>query len=99
MRARQVFAAGDSDTDIEFLRDSKYKLVLNRQKNELMCFAYRNEGDSWRVNPMFIGGKTMKTTPYACSTTACKNSAGTGSPCHDDANVVIPDQADIVYVP
>jgi phosphoserine phosphatase len=96
-RARQVFAAGDSDTDIEFLRDSQYKLVINRQKNELMCFAYRNEGDSWRVNPMFIGGRAMKTSLYPCSTTACKTSAGVGGACHDDANIVIPDQADTVY--
>ncbi len=95
-RARQVFAAGDSDTDIEFLRDSQYKLVLNRAKAELMCFAYRNEGDSWRVNPMFISPNAQK-GPFACSTTACKTSTGAGGPCKDDANVTIPDQIDTVY--
>jgi len=96
-RARMVFAAGDSDTDIEFLRDSQYKLVLNRAKTELMCFAYRNESDTWRVNPMFIQPRAMRATPFPCSTTACKNAAGTEGPCRDDANVVIPDQVDTVY--
>ncbi len=62
-----------------------------------MCFAYRNEGDTWRVNPMFIQPRAMRATPFPCSTTACKDAAGTGVPCRDDANVVIPDQNDIVY--
>ncbi|HVK89779.1 MAG TPA: hypothetical protein VM513_36910 [Kofleriaceae bacterium] len=96
MRTRQVFAAGDSDTDIEFLRDSQYKLVVNRGKAELMCFAYRNEGDTWRINPMFISPNGQK-GPYACSTTACKTSAGVGGPCRDDANAIIPDQTDTIY--
>ena len=96
-RARLVFGAGDSDTDIEFLRDSQYKLVLNRAKTELMCFAYRNEGDSWRVNPMFIQPRAMRTTPFPCSTTACKDSLGVAGACRDDANVVIPDQIDTNY--
>ena len=97
MRARQVFAAGDSDTDIEFMRDSQYKLAINRQKNELMCFAYRNEGDSWRINPMFIAPRAMKSSAYACASTACKDSSGAGTGCRDEANVVIPDQIDTVY--
>jgi hypothetical protein len=90
---RQVFGAGDSDTDIEFLRDAKYKLALNRQKKELMCFTYNNEGNSWRANPMFI---EPKTSPVAlpCSTTACKDASGTGQPCRDEAGNVIPDQID-----
>ena len=96
-RARMAFGAGDSDTDIEFLRDSQYKLVLNRAKPELMCFAYRNEGDTWRVNPMFILPRAMRATPFPCSTTACKDAGGMGMPCHDDANVVIPDQVDTVH--
>jgi len=94
---RQAFAAGDSDTDIEFLRDAKYKFALNRNKNELMCFAYHNEGDTWRVNPMFIEPKSAKTSLYACSTTACKSAAGVGGPCIDEAGNVIPDQADTVH--
>ncbi|MBA3458294.1 MAG: haloacid dehalogenase-like hydrolase [Deltaproteobacteria bacterium] len=96
-RARMVFAAGDSDTDIDFMRDSQYKLALNRAKTELMCFAYRNEGDTWRVNPMFIQPRAMRATPFPCSTTACKDASGAGVACRDDANVVIPDQADLVY--
>lgn len=94
---RQVFAAGDSDTDIEFLRDSVYKLAVNRNKKELMCYAYRNEGDSWRVNPMFIEPKAKQTTLYPCSTTACKLADGTSGPCLDEAGKVIPDQADKVF--
>ncbi len=94
---RQVFAAGDSDTDIEFLRDSTYKLVINRNKKEIMCYAYRNEGDSWRVNPMFIEPRPKQTTSYPCSTTACKAADGTAGPCLDEKGAVIPDQADKVF--
>lgn len=93
VQARQAFGAGDSDTDIEFMRDARYKFSLNRQKKELMCFTYHNEGDSWRANPMFI---EPKTSPAAlpCSTTACKDSSGQGRPCRDEAGDVIPDQID-----
>lgn len=89
----QAFGAGDSDTDIDFMRDSKYKLALNRQKKELMCFAYHNEGNRWLTNPMFI---EPKTSPVAmpCSTTACKDASGTGQPCRDEAGNIIPDQID-----
>jgi len=94
---RQVFAAGDSDTDIEFLRDSVYKLAINRNKKELMCFAYRNEGKSWLINPMFIEPKAKQATFYPCSTTACKASDGSAGPCRDESGAVIPDQADKVF--
>jgi phosphoserine phosphatase len=94
---RQVFAAGDSDTDIEFLRDSVYKLAINRNKKEIMCYAYRNEGDSWRVNPMFIEPRPKQTTSYPCSTTACKLADGTPAPCLDEKGAAIPDQADKVF--
>jgi phosphoserine phosphatase len=89
---RQVFGAGDSDTDIEFLRDATYKLAINRNKNEIMCHAFYNANDQWRVNPMFILPKAKKTSPYPCSTTACKNEAGVSGPCRDDAGNIIPDQ-------
>ena len=36
--------------------------------------------------------RAKKTTPYPCSTTACKNEAGVGQPCRDDAGNIIPDQ-------
>jgi phosphoserine phosphatase len=94
---RQAFGAGDSDTDIEFLRDAKYKLMLNRNKREAMCFAYRNENNSWLVNPMFIRPNAQQAALYPCSTTACKNASGAGSPCIDDSGSVIPDQADTVF--
>lgn len=94
---RQYFAAGDSDTDIEFLRDATYKFVLNRNKKELMCQAYYNEGDTWRINPMFIGPKAAQATPYACATTACKDENGVSTPCRDLGGNVIPAQADTVH--
>jgi phosphoserine phosphatase len=94
---RQVFAAGDSDTDIDFVRDATFKLVLNRNKKELMCFAYYNEAGSWLVNPMFIEPKAAKSSPYPCSTTACVDVSGVGVPCLDEAHHVIPDQLDTVH--
>ncbi len=94
---RQFFGAGDSDTDIDFMRDAKYKLALNRQKKELMCFAYHNENNAWLVNPMFIEPKTKLATPYPCSTSACKDASGAGTACRDEAGNVIPDQEDTVF--
>jgi hypothetical protein len=96
-RERTVFAAGDSDTDIDFVRDARYKFVLNRAKKELLCFAYHNEGDTWRVNPMFIEPRAQATSPFRCSTTACVGRDGVGVPCIDDAGLVIPDQVDAVH--
>ncbi|HEU5055373.1 MAG TPA: HAD family hydrolase [Kofleriaceae bacterium] len=95
--SRQVFAAGDSDTDIEFMRDATYKLALNRNKRELMCFAYDNLDGAWLVNPMFVAPRPQQTSLYPCSTTACKDEFGTGRPCVNDAGQVIPDQADTVF--
>ncbi|MBL9018458.1 MAG: haloacid dehalogenase-like hydrolase [Myxococcales bacterium] len=94
---RQVFAAGDSDTDIEFLKDATYKLVINRGKKELMCIAYDNEGDSWRINPMFIGPRAAATSPYACPTAACKDENLSNTPCRDQGGNVIPPQNDTVH--
>jgi hypothetical protein len=93
---RGVFAAGDSDTDADFVRDATYKLVLNRNKPELMCYAYFNEQDTWRVNPMFIEPKAMRAGGYPCSTSACKSSNGTPGPCRNEAGN-IPDQVDRAY--
>jgi hypothetical protein len=94
---RAVFAAGDSDTDADFVRDATYKLVLNRNKKELMCYAYLNEQNTWRVNPMFIEPKAMFAGGYPCSTSACLDSAGASGPCRDESGNVIPDQVDSVY--
>ncbi len=65
---RLVFVAGDSDTDLSMLKDAKVKLVLNRNKAELMCNAFHNDGGTgqWIVNPMFIEPKPRKESPYAC---------------------------------
>lgn len=95
--ARQLFGAGDSDTDIEFLRDARWKLTINRGKTELQCFAYHNEGGTWLANPMFIEPRPARATPYPCSTTACLAADGTPGPCRDEAGLVIPDQLDIAH--
>ncbi|MBN1282269.1 MAG: haloacid dehalogenase-like hydrolase [Proteobacteria bacterium] len=82
-----VFAAGDSDGDLYFLKDAEYRLVLNRNKAELMCNAYAgarsvNPADGvWIINPMFIKPKPKRTKPYDCS--------GYG----------LPDYVDLVYGP
>ncbi|MFF8837725.1 HAD family hydrolase [Streptomyces sp. NPDC015130] len=95
---RQVFAAGDSDTDISFLRDATgLRLVLNRNKNELMCRAYENGDGRWLVNPMFIEPKRQKTTPYPCATTGYTAGDGTAEPVRRPDGTVIPDQRDTVF--
>ncbi|MFD8294500.1 haloacid dehalogenase-like hydrolase [Streptomyces lavendulae] len=95
---RQVFAAGDSDTDISFLRDATaLRLVVNRNKNELMCRAYDNSDGKWIVNPMFIEPKKQKTAPYPCSTTGYTDHDGTAGPVRRGDTSVIPDQTDSVF--
>lgn len=95
---RQVFAAGDSDTDISFLRDATaLRLVVNRNKNELMCRAYDNSDGRWIVNPMFIEPKKHKTDPYPCATTGYVDHDGTKGPVLRDDRSVVPDQIDSVY--
>jgi phosphoserine phosphatase len=64
---RQVFAAGDSDTDIAFLKDATdLKLVINRNKGQVMCNALNDYMGKWIWNPMFISPKAPKLTPYDC---------------------------------
>ncbi|MFB7182571.1 haloacid dehalogenase-like hydrolase [Streptomyces sp. NPDC056257] len=95
---RQVFAAGDSDTDISFLRDATVlRLVVNRNKNELMCRAYDNSDGRWIVNPMFIEPKKQKTGPYPCATTGYVDHDGTKGPVLRGDTSVIPDQTDSVF--
>ncbi|MFF4455346.1 haloacid dehalogenase-like hydrolase [Streptomyces goshikiensis] len=95
---RQVFAAGDSDTDISFLRDATaLRLVVNRNKNELMCRAYDNSDGKWIVNPMFIEPKKQKATPYPCATTGYVDHDGTPGPVRRGDTSVVPDQTDTVY--
>jgi len=67
---RQVFAAGDSDTDIAFVKDATvFKLAINRAKIQLMCNALSNYQDRWLFQPMFLQPRARRTTPYPCSTT------------------------------
>ncbi|GAA3092131.1 haloacid dehalogenase-like hydrolase [Streptomyces roseofulvus] len=95
---RQVFAAGDSDTDISFLRDATgLRLVLNRNKNELMCRAYENGDGRWLVNPMFIEPKQRKTSPYPCATTGYTASDGSAQPVRRADGSIVPDQLDTVF--
>lgn len=95
---RQVFAAGDSDTDISFMQDATaLKLVLNRNKKELMCNAYANAGASWLVNPMFIEPLPQRTGTYTCSTSACKDETGQAVACKDENGAPIADQNDTVF--
>ncbi len=97
---RQVFAAGDSDTDISFLRDATVlRLVVNRNKNELMCRAYDNSDGRWIVNPMFIEPKPQKTGPYPCATTGYVGHDGTKGPVLRGDGSVVPDQTDSVFRP
>ncbi|MFS8066174.1 MAG: haloacid dehalogenase-like hydrolase [Byssovorax sp.] len=97
-KLRIAFGAGDSDTDVSFLRDATaMKLVINRNKNELMCNAYNNYGKKWLINPMFISPKAQLATPYACSKTACKDKDGASGPCLDEGTTLIPDQQDTVF--
>jgi len=98
MKKRPVFGAGDSDTDISFLHDATMlKLVINRNKNEIMCNAYANYMDKWLVNPMFILPNPQKAAAYPCSTTGCKDATGAGVACVDEMGEVIPDQLDSVF--
>jgi phosphoserine phosphatase len=62
---RQVFAAGDSDSDVFMLQDATYRFALNRNKPALMCAAYGDPA-AWRVNPMFIGPLPELAAGYAC---------------------------------
>ncbi|MEV8316988.1 haloacid dehalogenase-like hydrolase [Streptomyces sp. NPDC059900] len=97
---RQVFAAGDSDTDISFLRDATaLRLVLNRNKNEIMCRAYDNGDRRWLVNPMFIEPKGKLAKPYPCATTGYTERDGKQGPVRRADGSVIPEQTDTVHGP
>ncbi|MEV6526750.1 haloacid dehalogenase-like hydrolase [Longispora sp. NPDC051575] len=96
-RNSHVFAAGDSDTDVTFVRDATaLRLVVNRNKAELMCRAYADADGRWIVNPMFIEPKLARPTAYPCSTTGYVDTLGVPGPVLDDNGAVIPDQPDRV---
>ncbi len=66
---KQVFSAGDSDTDMPFVQDaSGLHLVINRNKKEIMCHAYANEDGKWIINPRFIKPLPQKDpSTYSCA--------------------------------
>lgn len=62
------FGAGDSDTDYFFLRDaSDLRLVINRNKREVMCNALQNVDAKWIINKMFIAPKKLRQQGYRCA--------------------------------
>jgi phosphoserine phosphatase len=76
LQDRVVFAAGDSDTDLEFLKESKFKLVFNRSKTELMCNAYnQTEGGNWMISPLLIKERAQKSGGFDCSKYSLPNVA------------------------
>ncbi|MFC9787150.1 haloacid dehalogenase-like hydrolase [Rhodococcus sp. NPDC127528] len=95
---RQVFAAGDSVTDVTFLSDATGgRLVINRNNAELMCNAYDNADGRWLVNPMFLDPKGRADAPYPCSATAFTAADGAKAPVHRADGTVIADQVDAVF--
>jgi hypothetical protein len=95
---RQILTGGDSDTDITFLKDATgARLVINRNRPEAMCNAYKNADDKWLVNPMFIEPFPKLSAPYPCSSTACKDESGKVGPCLDESGQPIPDQEDRIF--
>ncbi len=94
---RQVFGAGDSDTDATFTSDATVlRLALNRNKTELMCRAYDDADGKWLINPMFIEPKAKQASPYPCSTAGYTAPSGAKQPLVIDGRVVA-DQADTVF--
>lgn len=94
---RAAFAAGDSDTDVTFLTDATaLRLVLNRNKTELMCTAYDNADGRWLVNPMFIDPKKKQDESYECATEGYIEPSGKEGPLHRADGSVVSDQQDSV---
>ncbi|WP_330303301.1 MULTISPECIES: haloacid dehalogenase-like hydrolase [unclassified Streptomyces] len=97
-RHRTAIAGGDADTDVTFVGDATgAHLVLNRNKNELMCRAYDDADGRWVINPMFIEPLPRRRDPYPCSTTAYNEPDGTKGPVLREDGSVVPDRADTVY--
>lgn len=94
---RATFGAGDSDTDISFLADATaLRLVINRNKQELMCTAYDNADGRWIINPMFIEPEG-KAEPYECATEGHIEPDGSEGPLRRQDGSLVPDQQDTVY--
>lgn len=62
-----AFAAGDAETDLFFLRDAReLRLVIDRNKPELLCHAIQNADGKWLLNEMFLLPKPPRTEGYRC---------------------------------
>jgi len=97
-QGRPFFVAGDADTDVSMFVDAVgMRLVINRNKPEVMCRAYHDADGNWLVNPMFIDALPRAAAPYPCSSTACFGSRGEPLPCLDATGAPIPDQVDEVF--
>ena len=72
LRSPTAFAAGDSDTDVYFVKDALHHLAINRNKSELMCNAYANLDRFWIINPMFIEPLARKQPDATGTTYSCK---------------------------
>lgn len=95
---RIALGGGDADTDVTFVGDATgAHLVLNRNKNEVMCRAYDNADGRWVVNPMFIEPLPRKSGSYPCSTAAYNQPEGGFGPVLRPDGSAVPDQADSVY--
>ncbi|MFI5300652.1 MAG: haloacid dehalogenase-like hydrolase [Polyangiales bacterium] len=91
---RAVFAAGDSDGDVAMLQDaSALKLVLNRGRLQVMCNAYANAGNTWRVQPMFLGPAPRHVQPFPCAGAVDAK----GDRLTEESGAAIGDQFDSVY--
>ncbi|MFD4633200.1 haloacid dehalogenase-like hydrolase [Streptomyces sp. NPDC058284] len=95
---RIALGGGDADTDVTFVGDATgAHLVLNRNKDEVMCRAYDNADGRWVVNPMFIEPLKQKPGRYPCSTGAYNKHGGGKGPVLRGDGSVVPDQVDSVY--
>ncbi|MFT4216708.1 MAG: haloacid dehalogenase-like hydrolase [Micropruina sp.] len=97
-RLRPTIAGGDATTDVSMLRDATgAHVVLNRNKDELMCHAYDNADKRWAINPMFIQPLPQKQGLYPCSTTAYVDANGKHGPVRRTDGSIIPDQKDTIF--
>ncbi|MFF1689448.1 MULTISPECIES: haloacid dehalogenase-like hydrolase [unclassified Streptomyces] len=95
---RIALGGGDADTDVTFVGDATgAHLLLNRNKNEVMCRAYDNADGRWIANPMFIEPLPRKSGSYPCSTAAYNEPEGGFGPLLRPDGSVVPDQTDSVY--
>lgn len=90
---RPTFVAGDAQTDVDMLLDAAgLRLVIDRQRAELMCHALAGTDGEWLVNRMFIDPLPPRTAAYPCASTACTDRSGAPAPCTGPTGGPIPDQ-------